>query len=217
MNIWREGRYFCSICHTKLLNGGKNLMLTAPNGIMKKKIQILFPAILASMLFYAQAAFAYVDYKTLSVPAIAQEQSNWCWATVTQMIAKYFGANATQTDIVTYVKGSPVNQTGTVYDMQKGLSKYNITSTPSTSTISFGTVISEINNNQPIGTVILWKSGSGGHAHAIRGYYEDTSNSTQNLYYIDPGDASYNIMSYSNYLNNSSFYWVNTLHAIYVG
>lgn len=192
-------------------------MLIIPNGIKNKKFRILFPAILAVMLFYSQAAFAYVDYKLLSVPAVKQEKSNWCWATVTQMIAKHLGAsNATQTDIVTYVKGSPVNETGTVYDMQKGLSKYGIKSTPITSTISFASITSEINSGQPIGTVITWKSG-GGHAHTIRGFYEDTSNSTQNLYYIDPLDASYNIMSYSNYLNNSSFRWVNTLHAIYVG
>jgi hypothetical protein len=78
------------------------------------------------MLLYSQSAFAYVEYKLLSVPAIKQEQSNWCWAAVTEMIADFLGANATQTDIVKYVKGSVVNETGTVYDMQKGLSKYNI-------------------------------------------------------------------------------------------
>jgi ABC-type dipeptide/oligopeptide/nickel transport system permease component len=194
----------------------KKKMLTIQKRNISKKFYVLFSAVIALMLLHSQVASAYVDYKLLSVSAETQQQSNWCWAAVTDMIAKFFGANSSQTDIVTYVKGSLVNETGTVYDMQKGLSKYRITSTPITTTLGFASVISEINNGQPIGTVIAWSSG-GGHAHVIRGYYEDTSNSTQNLYYIDPLDASYNIMSYSNYLSNSSFHWVNTLHAIFVG
>ncbi|PWK13128.1 papain-like cysteine protease family protein [Tumebacillus permanentifrigoris] len=182
---------------------------------VRKTSYLMFPALLASAFLFTQTANAYVSYRSLSVPAIQQEKDLWCWAAATQMVATYFGANATQTDIVTYVKGSPINTTGTVADVQKGLSKYNIKSNYLTTTIPFQTVANQLSNGQPEIAAIRWSWGDG-HALVIRGYYEDTSISKQDIYYIDPSNASFNIMTYSNFVSNSSFTWTNSVYAIYV-
>lgn len=190
-------------------------MLIAQNLNIRMKFFMLFLSLFALVSLFVSTASAYVGYRLLNIAAVQQEQSNWCWAASTEMVADYFGANATQTDIVRYVKGSVVNETGTVYDIQKGLSHYNISSTPVLSSLSFQTIVNQINNGQPQVAIIRWASG-GGHAYVIRGYYEDTSASKQDVYYIDPWDASYNLMAYSSFVSNNSFSWVNSVHAIYV-
>ena len=54
-------------------------------------------------------------------------------------------------------------------------------------------------------------SGSG-HMYVIRGYYEDTSDSTQDLYLIDPADGGYYFAHYSNF----SPYWTASIYNAYV-
>ncbi|MBL0385277.1 C39 family peptidase [Tumebacillus sp. ITR2] len=171
--------------------------------------------LLISTALFAQSASAYVSYRLLSVPASLQQQSLWCWAASTEMVAKYFGANATQSDIVTYVKGSPVNVTGTVADVQRGLSKYNIKSSYIATTMTFQTIANQASNGQPMVASISYTDGTG-HALVIRGYYEDTSLSKQDVYFIDPANATYNILPYGDFLSNSKFRWVNSVYAIYV-
>ncbi|WP_273545634.1 papain-like cysteine protease family protein [Paenibacillus caui] len=153
------------------------------------------------------------------MPVHKQDMNQWCWAAVSVMMIDQLGTPPSQSQFVDYVKGSVVNETGTVTDMKKGLANWGLTSDTKIGTpLAFQTVASQISNNQPIGTVILWEDGSGGHAYAIRGYYEDTSRSKQDIYYIDPwpDNADYNVMSYSNFVSNNSFHWVDSLFNVYV-
>lgn len=105
--------------------------------------------------------------------------------------------------------------TGNVTDMKNALAHWNISSAALLNAISFADVIYNIDRNMNLDAAIGYYSG-GAHAFLIRGYYQDTSYSTQNVYYIDPDDGSYNTMAYSTFLNNSSWYWGNTLSSVYV-
>lgn len=131
------------------------------------------------------------------------------------MLGNYLGATPTQSQIVTYIYGSPVDQTGTVTDMKNALANWNVSSTALLTTISFGDIIYNIDRNMNMNAAIGYHGG-GGHALLIRGYYQDTSNSTQTVYYIDPFNGSYNTMSYSSFSYNSNWYWGNTLTAVYI-
>jgi hypothetical protein len=182
--------------------------------LQKRKFFKIFMTMLVSMFFLMGTASAYVDYNTLSVPAYSQEESNWCWAAATEMAANFLGANSTQSYIVTLIYGSPVNETGTIANIQTALLNYNVKSTTLLSNLSFDTIVYEIGRGEPIIAGVTASAGS--HAVVIRGYYQDTNASTQNVYYIDPTDASYHIMAYSSFVSNSTFKWNNTVHAIYV-
>jgi len=171
--------------------------------------------LLISLSIFVPNAAAYVAYKYNPVAAQVQEKSLWCWAATASMAAKYLGASsATQTNIVTFVKGSAVNDTGTVYDIKNGMAHYTVYSTALLSSLSFGDIIYNIDRNMNMVAVVTWTSG-GGHAYLIRGYYQDTGAGTSNVYYIDPADGSYNIKSYSTFKNNSASNWVNSVTAIY--
>lgn len=173
--------------------------------------------LLVSLMASVQVVYAYVDYKLLNITAVSQEETNWCWATTGQMIIEFLGGDVTQTEFVTFVKGSAVNETATDTESQSGLANWNVNSTCITygSVPSYSTVVSQITNNQPIDAGIYWTSG-GAHYYLIRGYYTDTSRNKYDVYYIDPWDASYNYMSYNTFKSNSTFKWEDGLYCIYV-
>lgn len=185
---------------------------------LKRKVVVATSCLMLSMIFFAASAFALTGIGLNNVAAQVQEKSSWCWAATSSMAAKYLGAtNATQSNIVTAVFGSTWDFAGTVYDMQTGLSAYSVYSTPRLSNISFLQVTNNIDMKSTVIAGIKYHDASRtiGHALLVRGYYFNTANSQQNLYYIDPADASSNVMSYSSFNNNSSWYWINTLDNIY--
>lgn len=188
---------------------------------VRRKYLILMSSVVVLTLF-AQSAYAYVSYKLLSVPRYMQEQSLWCWAAATEMIADYFGANTTQSDIVKYVKGSVVNEMGNVTDMQNALSKYQINSAPNNSIISFQSLVNFIESNpsvtppgKPMAASVSLKPQGTGHMHVIYGYYQNTDTSEQNVYYVNPATGTGKISDYTEYKNNDDFTWTNTLQNIF--
>ncbi|MCD7785582.1 MAG: hypothetical protein LUH18_08440, partial [Oscillospiraceae bacterium] len=58
---------------------------------------------------------------SLDVTHYMQEKTNWCWAACIQMCADYLGYYKTQTQIVTYVKGSDVDEGGGDEEYYKGM------------------------------------------------------------------------------------------------
>ncbi|MNF02675.1 hypothetical protein D3C80_2018620 [compost metagenome] len=62
----------------------------------------------------------------------------------------------------------------------------------------------------------MTKAGSTlGYAFLVKGYYYNTDNSIQNMYYIDPKDASSsNVQSFSTFKSNSLYTWTNTVNNI---
>lgn len=113
--------------------------------------------------------------------------------------------------IVSFIFGSPPpNQAATVNQTSSALANWNVKNVATSSKLSFGTVEDQINNNRPMIAGIT-VSGSG-HMYVIRGYYEDTSDSTQDLYLIDPADGGYYFAHYSNF----SPYWTASIYNTYV-
>lgn len=178
-----------------------------------KKIIILVLAFLVTTTLSASfttQADAYIGYKILNIDDRTQETDSWCWATCVQMICCYFGANPSQSDIVTFICGwADPDYGGTRTDMKNALYHYNVKSTISSSgKLSFGNISSYINSSKPI--IAL----GSGHARVVRGYYEDTSNGTQDVYYIDP--LFYNGYFVNTYSNFGSWWDQGYLYNIYV-
>lgn len=131
--------------------------------------------------------------------------SNWCWAACTDMVLKYFGAFSSQSQIVVFTYGEVVNKSANVTQISAALANWNVNSIPTASMLAFSTIISQIENNEPM------ISGRNGHAQLIRGYYQDTSNNIMDVYYIEPWDGTYRLLSYGTYSstwNGGSVYYI---------
>ena len=61
-----------------------------------------------------------------TVPEIKQQMSNWCWATTTSAILQHYGFNVTQQQVVSYIKGGLVNQTGTDREMLNAANHFGL-------------------------------------------------------------------------------------------
>ncbi|MGG0823783.1 papain-like cysteine protease family protein [Paenibacillus turicensis] len=182
--------------------------------IKLKTLSIIMCSIMSLSLF-AASVYAASGAMIHDVTAQQQEGDYLCWAAVSSMAGKYLGkSNATQYNIVKNVKGVYMDTAGTVYDAQQGLSGYGISSSASLSVPSYNTIVSNIDNYSNVLAFTSRTGSSIGHAFVIKGYYYNTSNNTQNLYYVDPADASSNISSYSTFKSNSTQKWVNTVSNI---
>ncbi|MEJ8302293.1 papain-like cysteine protease family protein [Saccharibacillus sacchari] len=184
----------------------------------KTKLTLMLFCFLMSTVLFATSVSAAFNYRHNAVTAQIQQRSLWCWAATSSMAGQYLGATAaTQTNIVTYVKGSPtINDSGNISDMQKGLAKYGVSSATYFESFVFSKIKENINSNSNMIAAIAWTNGNAiGHALLIRGYNEDTVSGAKNITYIDPADGSYNMMADSSFRSNNSWTWVNTLSAIY--
>ena len=180
----------------------------------KKKLASIVLLVMLALSFSKTPVYAYTGYKLLSVPSHVQQHPYWCWATCDQMIIQFFGGSATQSQIVSFIFGTPppIDQTSaaTVSQTSNALFNWNVNNVATSSSLAFGTVTSQINNNEPmIGGV---STGGTGHMYVIRGYYEDTGSNKQDLYLIDPGDGSYCISHYSVF----SAVWTASIYNTYV-
>jgi len=159
--------------------------------------------------------------KILSVTAIRQEQTNWCWAATAQAIMGFHGTSVRQCDLANWLfsqstccsnPGSAAcNRAATNAEQSRVYSHWGFSNTPVNSSISFTTVKNEICNNRPIKFGWAW-TGGGGHALTMRGYYDGT---TDYVYYIDPGDASYNYNAYSWVVSGGNHTWSTTTYNIH--
>jgi hypothetical protein len=185
-----------------------------------KSTKLMIMTILCFLLsagLFSTSVFAITGFKFNSVVAQQQEKSNWCWAATASMAAKYLGVNnATQSNIVTAVFGSAWNFAGSIYDIRDGLDAFDIYSVPNTSPVSFLQITNDIDMGSNVIALVDFTDPNQffGHAFLIRGYYFDTSVGHQNIYYIDPQDASAHVNSYSSFNSNSSWYWKHTVYNI---
>ena len=152
----------------------------------------------------------------LSVTSTQQEKSNWCWAATAQCIAKYINGWApSQTSIVTYVKGSAVNQGANASEEQLALKYCGLSSSYSSSSRTFSQVKADIDANRPINAGIQWTSG-GGHSVVLHGYTGTAGTSSETVYYMDPwsSNSRWVTCTYSYFKSNSSFKWYRTIYNI---
>lgn len=162
-----------------------------------------------------------VNASTLNVTRYQQEKSNWCWAATARMIGKYVAnTSLSQTQIVTYVKGSAVNSGGSDSEVNKAITiaTGNRAHTTYTPTIfAYSEFSKRIGSGRPVGIKMSWNSG-GAHALAVSGALD----SSQNIRIVDPavGCSSLIWRSYSGLVNGGSVLsgsgkltkiWANTL------
>lgn len=159
---------------------------------MKNKYRHLASAILSTIILIAfLVSTAYAAYAELSVPRYQQEKSSWCWAAAARMAADYVygGTIPSQTQIVTYIKGSAVNEAGSISETAASI-EYATGGTKSASYTSAGSpwtyqkVKTSIDNLRPV--VPLVNDGTSGHYYVICGYEA----STMRIAVINPGNAT---------------------------
>lgn len=129
--------------------------------------------------------------KTLSVTVTKQEKSNWCWAACTQAVLNYNGESVSQTDIVTYVKGSELNEGGKVSEMASALNHFLDVTTYSgyTGTIKgYSKIVTKIKLSKPVilaGHYTLNSGATSDHAMLCYGYSSQNSDELK-LYVKSP-------------------------------
>ncbi len=176
-----------------------------------KKYRIVSMILVVVLLVGSTISASATTFK-LNMTDRRQEKSNWCWAATTLMIIDYLNTwnpLPTQTDIVTTVKGSAVNDGATYSEMTNALSWYMVANTPKSGTITFANVKNMLSGwYSPIETSIGWVGGNGnGHAQIIYGYEENGE--YQGLYVLDPrmsGTQRF-YYNYDEYKDNDDFFW----------
>jgi len=121
--------------------------------------------VLCCFIIGANATFA----NRLNITRTRQEQSNWCWAASTQMVLSKYGIQKEQTDIVTAIKGSPVNQTAQGYEIVRAIQWGGVSSSENQSALSEEETKSCADSGSPFVFGWLWSQG-GGHALVYDGY-----------------------------------------------
>lgn len=121
---------------------------------------------------------------------IKQEQTNWCWAAVAEMMASTrTDTFRNQTQIVTNTYGAPYNRSGNIQQMADGAAYsdyYNDTFLVEYGTFPGSRVQSLLSANWTVGAGAF--TSGGGHAFAITGY----DNSTGEVLLFDPWPSNSN-------------------------
>jgi hypothetical protein len=155
--------------------------------------------------------------RSLNVSGQAQEKTNWCWAATGNSIAAFYGKNYSQNAFCNMAFGNAQNATcpnnqATLANDQRAFRTIGISQgSYVSSTLTFNTLVAEINANRPVMTRIEWQSG-GGHMMDIIGY--DSSDSSIEYYNPWKSDPRYNTSTYNWYRSNSQFFWTHSLYRI---
>jgi hypothetical protein len=154
--------------------------------------------VLAAGLLAALPAWA--QWRTLSVPLVTQEHSQWCWSASSKAVLNYYYATPSQCQIVNWAYGinyacgnstfnwnSYANQPNSMYgsngSVQGILNAWGVPNNAYNWASSWSSVVWDINNNRPFVIRYGWTNG-GGHILVGRGY--ETYNGTNYVYINDP-------------------------------
>lgn len=205
---------------------------------MKKIVSILLSIFLVLSILSISSNPVYAKKRVLNVKETFQEQTQWCWAGVSQAVLKFYKKNKSQGVIANYAWGrkdctnTPVpavcNQPNYMYyykgSIEDILDHWRVSSTPIAKHLRWNEVKKQINNKLISPAVdsakkkgypqIIrygWYSG-GGHFIIIRGY--DTAG--KKLYLMNPWfTEGYGIYKYS-YVKKEPYDhdWTHTLYNI---
>lgn len=163
---------------------------------MDKRIKTICAIIL---VFAISFSFAIgVSAASITMTRYSQSKGNWCWAACALMLARSQGAAyMTQNDIVTYVKGSPVNEMGTIIETEQAvryIANNSFSTIKGTSTDGNSVVITsmalknKIDAGYPVimGVKYANNTSAGGHMVVAYGYY--TLSGKLYIMYHDPAD-----------------------------
>lgn len=163
---------------------------------MKKRMKPVCAVILVFMVSFSFALG--VCAASITMTRYSQNKSKWCWAACALMLARSQGADyMTQTDIVTYVKGSDVNEMGTIIETEQAVryvadnsfSTIKGTSTDGDSVVITSTALkNKIDAEYPVimGVKYASNTSTGGHMVVAYGYYN--SNNKLYIMYHDPAN-----------------------------
>jgi hypothetical protein len=172
---------------------------------------IMIPLVVISTIS-VPASVVHAETMSLFVPKKTQEQSNWCWAAVTQSIMAFHGTHTSQCNIVMRGKAKSTcpNETGFDSDVQRALSASGFRSSV-TGALSFNDIKYEIATNR-LPFYVRWNwSGGGGHAVAVDGFSDGT---TDYVDYMNPLDGEYHFDTYDWFKNGPGHTWGGTVYRI---
>jgi len=182
-----------------------------------KLIALILPILIIGVIIAPPKASALNAQNSVSVTIVTQSKSNWCWAACAEMIGKYYKPSwnfRNQSSIVKYVKGSTINQSGSLYESAKG-TKYCAYNKKSFSYIgvsqytgiwTWDRIRTEVDNGNPLQACAgYYNNGqrNGGHIVVIYGWLLNNSNDTYYIRYIDPWDGTQKLCLYSQFVNGS--------------
>ena len=115
----------------------------------------------------------------LSIPHIAQEQTNWCWAAFCEMVFRYYNiSNVRQCDMASWRFGASccAAPSSSVCNAPSWpdtvLTHWGINHSYTGSSVSFGAIQFEIGSSRPLGTYYAW-TGGGAHVALVVGWYDN--------------------------------------------
>lgn len=138
-------------------------------------------------------------YTQLPISRQRQEKSMWCWVTCARMVGGNYNSSnkKTQSDMVTFVKGSPINAGGSDYEIEKAIEYIcNRDAIATYNNLSFAEAWNEVMSGDPFIAHVTWNSTTiDGGAHAITCYAFDKENFNGAAFFHDPWEntASYDV------------------------
>lgn len=177
----------------------------------------------AAILLAIPSAFA--QWRTLSVPLVTQEHSQWCWSGSSKAVLNYYSKTPSQCQIVNWAYGlnyacgnstfdwnSNANQPNSMYgtngSVQNILANWGVPNNAYSVASSWSSVVSDINANRPFVIRYGWTNG-GGHIMVGTGY--ETYNGTNYVYIMNPWPGEGNTYrTYSSAVSASDHRWTHT-------
>jgi len=168
---------------------------------------------------------AFAQSKTLNVPLVTQEHSEWCWAGSSKAVLNFYGQSPSQCQIVNWAFGlnsacgnSNFNWTGypnqpnylygTSGSVQSILANWGIPNSAYSYALSWNTIVNDINANRPFVIAYEWTSG-GGHILVGTGY--ETYDGENYVYMMNPWPGEGNTYgTYDSVVSDYDHNWTDT-------
>ncbi|WP_026425670.1 papain-like cysteine protease family protein [Actinokineospora inagensis] len=180
-----------------------------PNGLIKTGDHI---GVVKEIVPTRAAMTAPMVAKKLTYTQQVQQQDNWCWAATGASIERSLGGTATQRTFCAAGKGAQPgycpNEGAEIPEIVRGFQGTGFQAQDAGGTVSYATIVGQIDAGSPSLTGIYWTSG-GGHAEVIYGY--DQANKTILLGDPWPSYQRYQTWAYNRYLSNAQFQWGDTI------
>lgn len=162
-------------------------------------------------------AYATIQTESVSVTAVIQAKSNWCWAACAQMAgrAMYPTSTRTQYSVVYYLKHTSSenypNVPGSISDSAIGsgyVTYNNVTFNSTASAWNFSQIATSLSNGYPVQAGAGYYSGgirTGGHVVVIytTQFIDVTGTFEYYIDYLDPWDGSRNHCTFASFSNGS--------------
>jgi hypothetical protein len=184
-----------------------------------------FKRVVLGAAFLLALPSAFAQWRTLSVPVVTQEHSQWCWSASSKAVLNYYSKTPSQCQIANWAFGlnyacgnstfnwnSNANQPNSLYgtsgSVQAILQNWGLSNSALASSLSWSAVVSDINANRPFVIRYGWTSG-GGHIMVGTGY--ETYNGVNYVYIMNPwpGEGA-TYRTYSSAVSASDHRWTHT-------